>query len=475
MSDLEELDFAAGSDADSDPILDSLKESFGLDPNEELTPEKKLAFMDWLQKQRGSGGMGADDDEEVEDEDDDFDFDESWKTAGLEEDELDDLLADADEGDLSSDEIELPVDKPKKVKKSKSKAEGSSSDKKKKSKKAKAEDVEPEPTPVASFTPLAEPAFKSSKSKKSVRSLSADDDTLGDATSLLEADASDKERRTKSLRFHTSKIASTSNRRAAARAQRLGGDEDVPYRDRQKARDAALRKNSGGQDGGEELDGTEWTESDKKRAREVRDEAGDDLDDRDGDGMDDGAGEYYDLVKRRKTEKLADKEAAHEARQAEKLYVPVVYSQIRVSDWCLVLPSRTKPQMVRVLLPEPSKRIVDLRQDGTRLAGILESKREWHTKRPSKRSGRRGLSTRVGRLLSVETMREKRRVSRLSSSRGSSDRHHCPTIGSSSFFYSYLYNVSQSHSPRCPDLHTSTSPKSRHLNLVSEAHAAGRY
>jgi U3 small nucleolar RNA-associated protein 3 len=322
VSDLEELDFAAGSEADSDPILDSLKESFGLDPNEELTPEKKLAFMDWLQKQRGSGGgMGdMDEDEDDEDEDDGFDFDEAWKGAGLEEDELDDLLADAEDEDMSSDEVEALVVKPKKVKKSKTK--GDESGKKTKSKKSKDKEVvsEPEPTPIASFTPLAEPAFKSSKSKKS-HSLSADDDTLGDATSLLDADASDKERRTKSLRFHTSKIASTSNRRAAARAQRLGGDEDVPYRDRQKARDAALRKNSGGQDGGEDLDGTEWTESDKKRAREVRDEAGDDLGDGDGEGVDDGAGEYYDLVKRRKTEKIEEKEAAHEARQAEKLYV----------------------------------------------------------------------------------------------------------------------------------------------------------
>jgi U3 small nucleolar RNA-associated protein 3 len=103
----------------------------------------------------------------------------------------------------------------------------------------------------------------------------------------------------------------------------------VPYRDRQKARDAALRKNSASaQDGGEDLDGGEWSESDKKRAREVREEPVDDGPEDDG-----GAGEYYDLVKRRKTEKIAEKEAAHDAWQADKLYVscPFIDSELTIS------------------------------------------------------------------------------------------------------------------------------------------------
>jgi U3 small nucleolar RNA-associated protein 3 len=324
VADLDELDFSAGSVSDGDPILESLKEQMGMDPNEELTGEKKVEFMKLLAKMQAEQGMGEDDEEEEEDEDDDFDFDESWKGAGLDEDELADLLADAREDEEEeSDEIEEPI-APVKVKKVKTKTKTKTTEDGKKKRVRKPKDKESEPTPIANFTPLAEPSFYSSKynKSKSPRTLSAEDDTLGDATSLLDADATDKERRTKSLRFHTSKIASTSNRRAAARAQRLGGDEDVPYRDRQKARDAALRKNSGaGQDGGEDLDGGEWSESDKKRAREVRDEA----EANDAEGVDDGAGEYYDLVKRRKTEKLEEKEAAHDARQAEKLYVLSLY------------------------------------------------------------------------------------------------------------------------------------------------------
>jgi U3 small nucleolar RNA-associated protein 3 len=307
--------------------MESFAEKLGMEiPDGGLTAEMKVELMKTLAKMREEG-MSEDDEDELdgiqEMEDDDFeDFDDSWKGAGLDEDELAGLLADADEDEDMSEEEEVAPVKAKKVKTKstkedkKAKTKTTEDGKKKRVRKVK----EPAPEPIANFTPLAEPSFYSSKKSKSPRTLSADDDTLGDATSLLDADASDKERRTKSLRFHTSKIASTSNRRAAARQQRLGGDEDVPYRDRQKARDAALRKNSSAaaQEGGEDLDGGEWSESDKKRAREVRDEVGDD----DAVGNDDGAGEYYDLVKRRKTEKIEEKEAAHEARQAEKLYVP---------------------------------------------------------------------------------------------------------------------------------------------------------
>lgn len=348
VSDLQELDFAAGSVSDGDPLVKDLADQLDMNGDGEIdlsTEEKKLAFMDLLNKMREAEGSGVevmDGDEDEEDEDEDYelgDFDDSWKIPGLEEDELDDLIADANGEDVYPDTIKtIPSDKAKKLKvkstkekKSKKTASTSTDDeqggKKKRSRKPKGEPS----TPIGSFTPLAEPAFYSSASEstkskskkgKSPRStqISADDDTLGDATALLDADASDKERRTKSLRFHTSKIASQSARRAAARAQRSGGDEDVPRRDRQKARDAALRKNSANsQDGGEDLDidgpGGEWSESERKRAREVREDGPDETE------IDDGANDYYDLVKRRKTEKAAEKEAAHEDRRAEKLCV----------------------------------------------------------------------------------------------------------------------------------------------------------
>lgn len=339
VSDLQELDFAAGSVSDGDPLMEGLDDQLAmLSGDEEIdlsTDEKKLAFMDLLNKMREADGSGvevmSDEEGDEDEEEDDGDFDDSWKVPGLEEDELDDLLADADGEDVYPDTVnsvpsskKLKVKSTPKEKKSKSKsattADSEEGGKKKRSRKPKSEPA----TPVGNFTPLTEPAFYSSsdsktkaKGKSRSNQISADDDTLGDATALLDADASDKERRTKSLRFHTSKIASQSARRAAARAQRSGGDEDVPRRDRQKARDAALRKNSASQDGGEDLDmggaSGEWSESDKKRAREVREDAPEDVDD--------GANDYYDLVKRRKTERQEEKEAAHEDRRAEKLYV----------------------------------------------------------------------------------------------------------------------------------------------------------
>lgn len=348
VSDLQELDFAAGSVSDGDPLIRDPNAEGDSDEEGGLTLSsdgEKLAFMELLSKMKEAQGSGvevmSDDDDDMED--DDFgDFDDSWKGPGLEQDELADLLADADGEDVYPDTIKkIPSSKTKKVKTSTTDSKPKKT-KTKKTAKVDAEAVEgskrkrsrkpkQETTPIATFTPLAEPEFYTSSSStksglksnsKSSRPMSADDDTLGDATSLLDADATDKERRTKSLRFHTSKIASQSARRSAARAQRSGGDEDVPYRDRQKARDAALRKNSANsQAGGEDLDldgnGGEWSESDKKRAREVREDDGPDVE------VDEGANDYYDLVKRRKTDKQTEKETAHEDRRAEKLYVHI--------------------------------------------------------------------------------------------------------------------------------------------------------
>jgi U3 small nucleolar RNA-associated protein 3 len=168
-------------------------------------------------------------------------------------------------------------------------------------------DAEPEPKPKKKkkkgkkvepvLSTLEEPAFFSSKAAPAAN----DEYDLGDPTSLLDADAEDKDRRKRSLAFHTSKIASTANRRAAAREKRSGGDEDIPYRDRQAGRDAALRKQSHEVES-EPLSLRDMTDGEKKRAREVRDEDG-----------------YYDLVKRKKTEAKEERAARHEAGEAERL------------------------------------------------------------------------------------------------------------------------------------------------------------
>lgn len=207
-------------------------------------------------------------------EGDEEDDEEAWRAEGLEDDELADLMADAEEPTPK---------KSKKDKKSKKKATKSA-------------------TPV--FSTLAEPAFFSSKSKSTP--MPDDEYDLGDPTSLLDADADDKDRRKRSLAFHTSKIASTANRRAAAREKRMGGDEDIPYRDRQAARDAALRKQTRGDAAdAEPLSLRDMTDGEKKRARDVRD--------------DDEGDDYYDLIKRQKTSAKAEKVARHDQSEAERL------------------------------------------------------------------------------------------------------------------------------------------------------------
>lgn len=301
---LEDLDFAAGSVSDAGPEL--FVRPGEEDWDDEEDPEEMAELLaskrELMDRMNMASGMGLPDDED--DEDDEIDEEEHanqlWHTAGLEDGELSGLLQDQQEQAGKRKRT-----RGKKGKKSKKAASPSPSD----------SESDEEEAPTASFTPIAEPSFVSSKKSKKSKSskvpkAGAIEDIYGDADELDEADAADKERRKRSLRFHTSKIAATAARRTAAKNRRLGGDDDIPYRDRQAARDAALRKNAPKGSGGEDLDGGEWTEADRKRAREVRDEA--DAQDEDDDG-------YYDLVKRRKTAKEEEKREAHEAYREAKL------------------------------------------------------------------------------------------------------------------------------------------------------------
>lgn len=291
---LEDLDFAAGSVSDKGPELFVRPGEEGWDDeeDEEEMAELLASKRELMARMNEASGMGLPEGEDEDMEDDN----ELWHTAGLEDGELSGLLAD--------------------VEGTKSERKRTRGKKGKKSKKSQAAPIDldsdsDEPTAAAGFTPIAEPSFVSSKKGKKAKAPKRGtiDDVYGDAGELDEADAEDKERRKRSLRFHTSKIAATAARRSAAKNRRLGGDDDIPYRDRQAARDAALRKNAPKGTGGEDLDGSEWTDAERKRAREVRDEA---------EAADEGDDGYYDLVKRRKTERDEQKRDAHEAYREAK-------------------------------------------------------------------------------------------------------------------------------------------------------------
>ena len=69
----------------------------------------------------------------------------------------------------------------------------------------------------------------------------SDDSDFGEETVLPEHEAAEKARRKKSLRFYTAQIAQRANKRDLAR-RNMGGDTDVPYRERFRERQSRLNQ-----------------------------------------------------------------------------------------------------------------------------------------------------------------------------------------------------------------------------------------
>ncbi|KAI0322424.1 Sas10 C-terminal domain-containing protein [Amylostereum chailletii] len=156
---------------------------------------------------------------------------------------------------------------------------------------------------------LEEPEFVPSKRHASTSGADSME-VYGDAAMLGATDAADKSARRKTLRFHTSKIESASARRQGARAA-LGGDDDVPYRERKKDREARLAKEAlarGRGQGGDDLDGEEPAPPPRKRAR-------DDAEDAEG-GGEEGDDGYYSLIQQQKKEHKDVKKAEYDAAKA---------------------------------------------------------------------------------------------------------------------------------------------------------------
>ena len=180
--------------------------------------------------------------------------------------------------------------------------------------KKKRKTAQDHPQPVAPIFDLVEPQFVSSKSSSLYEPQANDVDAYGEMTALHSADLADKSARKKSLRFHTSKIDSVSARRQGARSQALGGDDDLPYRQRKKEKDAQLVKEASkklNNQGGEDLD----DEDPEPRVGEKRSRKDDDTD------IDEDPEEYYELVKKRSKEKKEKKMAEYEEVNGRVRYV----------------------------------------------------------------------------------------------------------------------------------------------------------
>jgi U3 small nucleolar RNA-associated protein 3 len=158
---------------------------------------------------------------------------------------------------------------------------------------------------------LEEPTYVPSKPRTSTLTpTSGKDDAFGDAIVLGSADAADKKARRHTLRFHTSKIESASARRQGARLS-LGGDDDVPYRERRREKEArAQREAQAGKrgQGGDDLDGTE-PESLVRAAGKINVDEDDESAEESVDG-------YYSLVQRQKREQKESKKLAYEVAKA---------------------------------------------------------------------------------------------------------------------------------------------------------------
>ena len=158
---------------------------------------------------------------------------------------------------------------------------------------------------------LEEPMYVPTKPRAPARtSVSAREDVFGDAVVLGAADAADKKARGHTLRFHTSKIESASARRQGAR-KALGGDDDVPYRERRQQKEArAQREAQAGKrgQGGDDLD--DAAQLVPGAAFEVDGKGDEESAEEDADG-------YYSLVQKRKRDQKQSKKTAYETAKAE--------------------------------------------------------------------------------------------------------------------------------------------------------------
>jgi U3 small nucleolar RNA-associated protein 3 len=155
-------------------------------------------------------------------------------------------------------------------------------------------------------------AANTKRKPKSVIRAQDDDSDLGEEAPLTAAEAAEKAKRKKSLRFYTSQIAQKANKRGAA-GRDAGGDEDVPHRERLRDRQARLNaeaekrgRRPGGDGENADLDGHSDDE-DAAQARHIRETADDDVNG------------YYDMVASKTQRKKSDKAAYAEAQKQAAL------------------------------------------------------------------------------------------------------------------------------------------------------------
>lgn len=322
--------------------------------------KKGLSVMEDYGFGAGSdGGEGGEEvgeeEEEEEDEDEGMDLDDikaapiaegsddgSVSLGSLEEDELSQLAAEEKENAIPKTKSKPPPPQVQKGKKQQLEKEGTVTrgaatyarpEKKEKKSKKGAKERAP---PLAELADLGEDelvgdlaaSLSSNKKKRGVKRTVSDEeafDGLGEPTALSASDSLDKEARKKSLRFHTNQIdARDARRKQQLGGPSVGGDTDIPYRDRERSRlavqQAAAKRaaKDGANADGLDLDGGDWGEADTRDWRDVMGVEGNaagalsSKPDDDDDGGD-GAADYYDLVVSGKRAAKKQKKEEHDA------------------------------------------------------------------------------------------------------------------------------------------------------------------
>ncbi|KAK4506991.1 hypothetical protein PRZ48_000725 [Zasmidium cellare] len=162
---------------------------------------------------------------------------------------------------------------------------------------------------LADLDALIAPAKTGTKATKAHRKNDIDEESdFGEETGLTAREAADKAKKKKSLRFYTSQIAQKANKRGAA-GRNAGGDDDIPFRERLRDRQARLnaeaeKRGKRGADIGAELGG-DSDEEDDRQARQIRADADED--------------DYYDMIAARTAKKKQDKSALAEAQRQAAL------------------------------------------------------------------------------------------------------------------------------------------------------------
>jgi U3 small nucleolar RNA-associated protein 3 len=223
--------------------------------------------------------------------------------------EIEDAFANEDEeSEESAGELETIAKPNRKQRKAIARAQSAGSEA---AQKRKAERLQRAEAGLADLDALLGAANTKRKPKSVIRAQD-DDSDLGEEAPLTAAEAAEKAKRKKSLRFYTSQIAQKANKRGAA-GRDAGGDEDVPHRERLRDRQARLNaeaekrgRKPGGDGENADLDGNSDDE-DAAQARHIRETADDDVNG------------YYDMVASKTQRKKSDKAAYAEAQKQAAL------------------------------------------------------------------------------------------------------------------------------------------------------------